>query len=339
MGLVLGRLVPLVTVWPIVAAITLAILHKPLSRSPHHTAAAFATTALAAADSALGLHALAKDYWAHVFFAMLLYAGGRETAIGDGNIRLPTFTAGAGTLAMLVTLAIHTKNMMHYWIEPPHHLPFFHAVHYIIFFVIMCMFIVAGLAHRSAAAAGSPRAAAYRLVFPSTLVALGVLFVFHLHATLPVPVRMHELLGYSLALIGAVQYAHIVAHERLGGQAAPPCDAFNQAHAFCWFLSATWLMIMSVCLYTKDDTGADLIGVFGEEVLSASIPPAKANEVVWSLFALALLFSAITVSVVCDRVASAHVAAIDLESGGPRGKTAPIAEDQLERCELISQRE
>lgn len=340
--MLLGGVLPLVFVWPIILLLTFLILRYPLSTRPLQLAATLVTMALVAADGAVPApwqraQTLDKDLWGHVFFAQLLYGGGREVIEGDGYLKLPLFTAAFGSFAMLVAIGVHTVNMMHYFIEPPHHLPFFHLIHYIIFGAIFCIFVMAGLAHRNAN--GRPRrATSNRLSVPATLIALGVLFVFHLHELLPVPMRMHKNLGYTLVLIGVVQLCCIVAHEQVGW-GAPCCHAMRQAHAFSWWLSATWLMVMALCLYTKDgETQTDLIGVLGQEASLASISPQKADEIVWSLFALTILITVVIVSLVAQRVDAAHEG--EAASGEPPPRAGPVgaaphALDPLERDTLI----
>ena len=151
---------------------------------------------------------------------------------------------------------------------------------------------------------------------------------------LPVPMRMHKNLGYTLVLIGVVQLCCIVAHEQVGW-GAPCCHAMRQAHAFSWWLSATWLMVMALCLYTKDgETQTDLIGVLGQEASLASISPQKADEIVWSLFALTILITVVIVSLVAQRVDAAHEG--EAASGEPPPRAGPVgaaphALDPLER--------
>ena len=113
-AMLLGGLLPLLSVWPIILVFT-CVIPSPLSTKPGQLAATLVAMALVAADGALPAPAMGTHQpgpLGHVFFAQLLYGGGREVVDGDGYLRLPPFTAGFGAFSMLVALSVHTVNMV-----------------------------------------------------------------------------------------------------------------------------------------------------------------------------------------------------------------------------------
>jgi len=199
----------------------------------------FSVTAIATATFLIGglyqirINGVPTEFWAHILFGLVLASATGYVLRGDGGPLAIRHYHGVILVVVAISILVGEVHATHIG-----------SVHSFAHVVIVTLMLSIGLA---AAVAGSrppsKKIATIRALHDSVALAgIGLTLMRHLHDTAPLSVRVHQVQGIGLILLGASTLVSSLVHARL-----PRDDAAATLVRLCcamlWCLNALWLCV------------------------------------------------------------------------------------------------